>query len=99
MEEYIFIILAIILSIISAVDRNKKKAAGIAGKAESPDPPSFFEKMINESLFDEEPVANYQGPEIMPSGPVLRPVVPKGKKQVRQPFLSHESTVRRIRKR
>ncbi|HBL76151.1 MAG: hypothetical protein A2W90_08825 [Bacteroidetes bacterium GWF2_42_66] len=95
MEEYIFIILAIILSIVGAVNKNKKKTAGTTGSGI----PSFFEKMMGESLFDEEPVVNSPKQETAPSS---HPSMPKQKKETlvrRQPFLSHELAERGIPKR
>lgn len=99
MEEYIFILIAIALSIVSAVNRNKKKNAAMAGQVQPPATPSYLEKIMSEEFFGEkEPVAKAPKPQTapLPHKPMIHQKV---KKREPQPFLNHESRERRIRKR
>lgn len=99
MEDYIFIILAIILSIVGAVGRNKNKKspANIGSVGSQPTrKPNFFDQFMNETFFEETPVSK---PVITPVQK-SNPVAPRKKteKNIRQTFLTDESTERNIKR-
>ncbi len=56
MEDYIFIIIAIVLSIFGAINRKKKKRIAMMDDGDNgvSQEPSFFEKQFNDPFFDEE---------------------------------------------
>lgn len=90
MEDYIFIILAIALSIVGAINQNKKKkATGIpSGDNKVPNKTSFFDQFIEESVFGEEPinVQNY-----VPDSELQTAPVQTRKSIIPEPFLNPES--------
>ncbi len=99
MDDYIFIILAIILSVLAAVKRNKNKktvreGATPAGPAKKP---TIFDQFLDESFFDEVPSSGDQelitAPAPVPASPVQPP-----KKDSPEPFLSHEPGKKQLTK-
>ncbi|MGD9558910.1 MAG: hypothetical protein AB7V25_17920 [Mangrovibacterium sp.] len=68
MEDYIFILIAILLSVFGAINRKKKREEGSA--AEEPTPagrrPSAFDELFGDPLFREEET---------PPRPVVKPAV------------------------
>ena len=57
MEDYIFIIIAIVLSVIGAVNRKKKQQIARMKEEEAPRvhrPASSFDKLFNDPFFDDE---------------------------------------------
>ncbi len=72
MEDYIFIIIAIILSVLGAFNRkNKKRIADMENDESSTgQEPSFFEKQFVDPFFDEEE-------EFEPEPVFEQPVVPR----------------------
>ena len=83
MEDYIFIILAIVLSVVGAINQNKKKRAAqqLSENENRPHRPSVFEQLFEDDFFNEEE-------------PVVRPVPqPKPKPEPRikyQPLVREE---------
>ncbi len=68
MEDYIFILIAILLSVFGAINRKKKREGG--SPAEEPTPagrrPSAFDELFGDPLFREEEI---------PPKPVVKPAV------------------------
>ena len=55
MEDYIFIIIAIILSVVSAINKKKKKQAAAQGVGQaSSKKPTVLEQLFHDSFFDDE---------------------------------------------
>lgn len=76
MEDYIFIIIALVLSVIGAMNSSKKKrqqAMEHMGEEEGHAPRSVFEELFDDDLF-----MSRQEPNTVPP-PVERPVAPKTK--------------------
>ena len=98
MEEYIFIILAIVLSILGAVNRNKNKknAANPAAPSRPARKPTIFDQFLDETLFEETPVEK-QEPLTVPAPPPVAPAQ-RSEKVSKKPFLNHESTETQIKK-
>ena len=99
MEDYIFIILAIALSIVGAIGRNKNKrvpANTNFGENQPPRRTNVFDQFLNETFFEEQPVVKPV------NTPVQNPVqmVQKQKREKRspKPFLTNESTERRTKR-
>ena len=98
MEDYIFIIIAIVLSILGAVNKGKKKenAGAVTNEGVSGQPNSFFKHFLDDDFLGQ--------PEVKPA-PVYTASQPKAKTpKIKKtmghtPFLPGESRVRRIRER
>lgn len=90
MEEYIFIILAILLSVFSAFNRNKNKNASgkTAAGSSSGTGTSFFDQFFGETFGLEEEPAPKQTNPVVPE-PIKRPIQ-KNIKKIREPFLTGE---------
>ncbi|MGQ7869703.1 hypothetical protein [Sunxiuqinia sp. sy24] len=58
MEDYIFILIAIVLSIFGAINKNqKKKMAQMEEEEEAPShQPSFFDQVFDDPVFREDPM-------------------------------------------
>ena len=67
MEDYIFILIAIVLSIIGAVNKNKKKQAAQNNPdfVEPEREPSIFDQIFEDPVFSEEPVRKAPKPEVV----------------------------------
>ncbi|WP_321288589.1 hypothetical protein [uncultured Sunxiuqinia sp.] len=79
MEDYIFIIIAIVLSIVGALNQNKKKKAMQEQQNgdEQHQEPSFFEQIFNDPVFQEEEIQVEKVPTR-----AARPEVKKSEKRV-----------------
>ena len=71
MEDYIFILIAIVLSIIGAVNKNKKKQAAQNNPdfVEPEREPSIFDQIFEDPVFDEETVK--RAPKVAPEPEVV----------------------------
>lgn len=90
MEEYIFIILAIILSIVGAVNRNKKKQTGAGQVANSgqQNPSGIFESLFHDDFMEEQ--------ESLEPEPVKATPPPIKKEKAKEKFLDHRAKIERI---
>jgi hypothetical protein len=78
MEDYIFLIIAIVLSILGAMNQSKKKRQAAADRLfpEEEERPSIFDQMFADDEVDEEPVVIMQKPEPKVFVPNKQPVIP-----------------------
>ncbi len=88
MEDYIFLIVAIVLSVLSAVNQNKKKKAAALANNESPKVQHrnpLFDQLFGSDLFDEPDVEKVQPVKIQRVKPEVKVAqVP------RESFVRHE---------
>lgn len=99
MEDYIFIIIAIALSIVGAVSRNKNKKSPASTDSEGFQPmrkPGFFDQFLNEAIFDADPVSKPTVAPVQQPAPVERNK--KYEKDIQKKFLNIESSKTRIKR-
>ena len=108
MEDYIFIIVAIVLSVIGAINNKKKKQAAAQGVGQaSPQKPTVLEQLFHDSFFDDEEIQEQPAKVEQPKPDNIKreifknkrpPVTVKTQKETSSNFMKKSSSGKNTRK-
>ncbi len=108
MEDYIFIIVAIILSVVSAINKKKKKQAAAQGRGKSsPKKPTVLEQLFHDSFFDDEEIQEQPAQVEQPKPDLIKrevfkhrriPATVKTPKETPTDFIKESNPAKKIRK-
>lgn len=92
MEDYIFILIAIVLSVFGAINQNKKKKMEqmMEEEQEPEHEPSFFDQIFDDPMFREEPQPKTVREPVVMERPQIIPEPRKAERRIPEPKLERQ---------